>query len=418
MAVMYIPPQYRRPTPSAMGLFAQSMQPMLNSVTQMMLGQAMQTKAEEQQFNRQLPISMLQAGYTQSPTGPIGWDYEQPGKPETALGEQQGMVRLSGKWWEKRKPEPQLFNVPGMSGKLLAYGDKVQYIQGEKGWTTKIAGKDSPYPKGTVYGVNAENEEKIYWSPKDVKWSTPQEGLDENGNPVFFRANNEGKVDILKGATPNPKKGMKIYDRDGNLLVDTSGGKSPELLTPPTTTQLQKETVGLMDQLQEMENLGASAFKDALTLQGKVKAKTLRLADWAKIDIGPENKEFLGRTRNFVEGIEQVFNKYRKEITGAQAAMKEIAMLRDSIINKKMTPTEFEYSFNRYVGQIKRQLRLKRMLLHEGLPADKIGKRLDQLYLSGDDVTPDEIDARGNELKAMNLSDTAVMQQLKKEGYY
>ena len=231
----------------------------------------------------------------------------------------------------------------------------------------------------------------------------------------FFQKNLSTNKISRVGAVP---KGIKLtVGDDGQVTFQTGVGGTADL-TPATKSSLQKEIVGLTGQLGDLEFLGKTAFTDALTIQGKAKKAGLRLADSLKIDIGPENREYLGKTRVFVEGVEQVFNQYRKLITGAQAAMKEITMLRDSILNKKLSPSEFQYSFDRYMGQIKRSLRIKRMLLREGVTSEKaLGKQIDRMFKSNADVPDTEIDARGDELKAGGMSDQAVIQQLRKEGY-
>lgn len=211
------------------------------------------------------------------------------------------------------------------------------------------------------------------------------------------------------------------FETTSEGAVKFSMGGIGDRLTPTTKTQLQKEVVSLTERLNEAESMGAEVYKDALTLQGKAKAGTIRLMDFLKIDpnkyFGPGSKERLGKTRTFIEKIEQIFNAYRKEITGAQAAMREISMLRNSILNRKLTPTEFEYSYKSYIDKIKRQLRLKRMLLRKGVDENQIGQTLDRLYTSGGDVAESEIEARGDELKESGLTDEQVLEQLKREGY-
>jgi len=53
-----------------------------------------------------------------------------------------------------------------------------------------------------------------------------KQGLDETGKAIFFRVSktDSSNIQIVKGVAPEPKKGMKIYDREGNLMVDTTGG--------------------------------------------------------------------------------------------------------------------------------------------------------------------------------------------------
>jgi hypothetical protein len=206
-------------------------------------------------------------------------------------------------------------------------------------------------------------------------------------------------------------KGIRILP-DGTVEI---GG--PQDLGIATKNKLQKEVVDLSGQLQQVTNLENNELTDVLTLQGKIYQKGLRLADFLKVDIGEENKEYLGKARVFIENIEKVFNAYRKEITGAQAAMKEIEMLRTSVLNKKLTPTEFKHSLKSYKEAILRGLRLKRMLLAQGVSGKDLPQKLDEIYVSGRDVPDSEMDRRGDELLSEGLSETETVQKLREEGY-
>jgi len=224
-------------------------------------------------------------------------------------------------------------------------------------------------------------------------------------------------------------KGIKMTLSDGTEIE--IGGPQGSDLSAPTTTALQKSLVGLETQLSDLNAIDTAKFTDALTIPGKIKKLVLRTADKMKIDIGKEGKEYLGKTRVFIENIEQVFNQYRKQITGAQAAMKEIQMLRASILNKEMTPTEFEYSFKSYVSKVKRMMRLTRSLLREGFTNEggKLGKELESRFYTTGDVGDSEVDARGDEIAASlkdKYDDTeegqkqlgqTVYKQLISEGY-
>lgn len=208
-------------------------------------------------------------------------------------------------------------------------------------------------------------------------------------------------------------KGVKMTLADGTV-VEVGGGRD---LTPPVKTQLQKDVVNITERMQDLKVLKQNYRKSFLTYPGRLKRFALREASKLGIELGPEGKEFLAIARQFQEGIEQAFNAYRKEITGAQAAIKEIEMLRDSILNKKLAPDEFEASVDRYMSKMQRGLRLKRMLLNQGVIGKDFGKTLDTLYKAGDDVPDSEIDIRGDELKNSGMTDQEVIEQLRSEGY-
>lgn len=148
-------------------------------------------------------------------------------------------------------------------------------------------------------------------------------------------------------------------------------------LTPSAESEIEKTTGSLLDQLNQLKKLGTGAFTDALTMQGKTKAKVLRLADSIKIPIGEGGKEYLGKSRTFVENLEKFFNAYRKEITGAQAAIQELELLRDSILNRKLTPSEFEASWQNAVDTLTERINLLEELKTQGISKSNINKRLD-----------------------------------------
>ena len=67
------------------------------------------------------------------------------------------------------------------------------------------------------------------------------DGLDENGNPVWFQVDDQGNTRPLQGVTPIPKKPMKIYDGKGNLIAEMggSGGAGSGTMGKPARNKLE-----------------------------------------------------------------------------------------------------------------------------------------------------------------------------------
>jgi len=224
------------------------------------------------------------------------------------------------------------------------------------------------------------------------------------------------------------RTGQKIeVGADGSVTITQGEGAMESPLSKPTQTQIEKDTLALSTQLGDLAALKDNYSREYLTYGGRLKGWSLRQQSKAGFKLGKESKGFVGGMRQFVEGVEQIFNTYRKEITGAQAAMKEIAMLRTSILNKEMSPDEFEYSYNRYVSQIGRQFRLKTKFLREGITNPKeLGKRIDQAYLNNENTDSKDMDMRGDEIASELIKrgvpqeqlQQEVLSMLKKEGYY
>ena len=250
---------------------------------------------------------------------------------------------------------------------------------------------------------------KYFKKPK-TEWKVWDQEVVVDGKKTKFLINNKGELKPITGPTPKGM-GTKVTLADGTV-VEVGGAASP--LTKPAQATTEKEIIGMQDELLQIADIESNEFKEILTLPGQLKQKGLRLVDWLGMDVGKEGQTYLQKARGFVEGLEQYFNQYRKRITGAQAAIKEIEMLRTSVLNKKITPSEYVASVKRVKDMLQRGIRLKRMLLNRGVNDQKA---VDKLFNAGDDVPDTELDRYGNQLESQGLTKEQVLQRLFKEGY-
>ncbi|MCP4668828.1 MAG: hypothetical protein GY849_21025 [Deltaproteobacteria bacterium] len=245
---------------------------------------------------------------------------------------------------------------------------------------------------------------------------------------------------IAKENMPSGSKRSIEVSPEGGFTISEQSGSG---LTQGSTTSLQKAQVKSYEQLDQVEALSKAYAPEYLTYFGKGKRFTLRQMSAAGFKLTDENREYVGKSREFFERIESLFNAYRHDITGAQAAMKEIKMLRESITNKNLVPDEFEYSVKRYTDTIKTQIRMRNYLMEKGfnnkpknkdgsLAAGHYGETLNDLWRSrtikpiGEAFTDEEMDVRGDEIKRIlskqkniseqDLEETTV-KMLREEGY-
>ena len=94
----------------------------------------------------------------------------------------------------------------------------------------------------------------------------------------------------------------------------------------------------------------------------------------------------------FKQNINQIFNAYRKSITGAAASEREMSDLKRSMFNEDQSPVQFEAAFDEFRSELNRSQRLRRKLLREGVTDIKA---FDDAFIRGDD---DDIETRGSEL--------------------
>lgn len=239
---------------------------------------------------------------------------------------------------------------------------------------------------------------------------TIRAGVDPaTGSAAYFRfdsqGNNLGKVE---GVNPPPKSSMTIGP-DGTVTFG-----------PPTSSSnvsdMQKKVTSAIDSVAKLQSIEKAFDPKFLTYTGKGKQKLLSVAEKAGVDLSREQQNALAKHREFIEGVEQFFNAYKKEITGAAAAVSEIQQLKESIINPDLSPTEFKASFDRLKREAVRTINIQNELLAKGIsPTSKnFELQADNLFLSGRGKTFQE---RGQELEQQGLSDEEIVQQLKLEGF-
>ena len=83
-----------------------------------------------------------------------------------------------------------------------------------------------------------------------------------------------------------------------------------------------------------------------------------------------ERKDFLKNSTKFSNEIEQFFNKYKHEITGAAAAEKEIQQLRQSVLNGEMSPSQFKGSVDQLVQKTLGEQNYDKYVLGKGIDTE------------------------------------------------
>ena len=212
-----------------------------------------------------------------------------------------------------------------------------------------------------------------------------------------------------------PKVGGSTSVSIGNI---TAGGNMP--LAKPVVPAMQKDVIYGMDASARLAEIEKRFKPEMLTYMGKAKNAANIFAEKAGMQLDPETKKQVRDMTGFRTSVEQNFNQYRKEITGAAASVQELDRLKKSMFNADMSPTEFEAAFDTYKKEAARVLRLKRAILRSGLPVgtEEFGNQLDSAFLGGAQANSDQdADARGYELEQQGLTPEEVTEKLIEEGY-
>jgi len=102
-------------------------------------------------------------------------------------------------------------------------------------------------------------------------------------------------------------------------------------------------------------------------------------------------KDLQGATTYF-NSVQQFFNDYRKEITGAAAAEKELARLEASFINKDLSASQFKGALDQLVGKYTSEAEFNKNVLRQGLDTAPRDDKRQRLEATGK-YTKEQIDA-------------------------
>jgi hypothetical protein len=140
------------------------------------------------------------------------------------------------------------------------------------------------------------------------------------------------------------------YDEEGRPVVNFGGG-----MTKPNVTKTEASIVAAQNQLRSLRTVGEQVADKYLTYQGRVEGALGGVQD--KLGMDSEMANYNAERGAALQGVEQFFNQYRKEITGAAAAAQELDALKKAVINSDLGPREFKARYNALIAQIEGGLR-------------------------------------------------------------
>jgi hypothetical protein len=148
-----------------------------------------------------------------------------------------------------------------------------------------------------------------------------------------------------QGVLPAPSDTIARPAKGASVTVQVGDGTQA-----PTKGQLTKIQGRILDSeeaLRQLDDIGEDINDEYLTYWGKLQAYAGSILDQAGVSkesaIGGGLVEHGARARAFKNKVQQRFNAYRKEITGAAAALAELDRLEQSFLtDKNMGPETFK----------------------------------------------------------------------------
>lgn len=220
---------------------------------------------------------------------------------------------------------------------------------------------------------NRKNFERLY---KNANGVTPEQQAmianiqrtdDPNEKQAYQTILSESlkaDVEARAAAQDNAYKMAQIQAVNG-LKANSTGGK---YLTTATKNDLQKQYTDGAQTLRQLKNIAESMtdedIQKALTIDGKIKlgiATGLDRIGLGSADafglLGDKNAAEWVETKGVLDGkVGMLFNLYRKNITGAAAAVQELEQLKKAYINGDMSPSLFRTRFNDILAQTENNL--------------------------------------------------------------
>lgn len=286
--------------------------------------------------------------------------------------------------------------------------------------------------------VDKANELKIKQQLADAATTRAANSGKNNGR--FIKFNAQGGVESIA---------------DGVDPASIPAGVSQP--TTGQTSQIQGDVVGLQQMNRQLDSIAKMIKPAYFTYGGEAVQAAAHYGDKLKgipyvgklVEPSKEMREFGAQRKAAMAQIRRHFNLYRKEITGAAAAVAELSQLMDAMINPNLSYPEFQQVFANYRQELNAVLKAKEQVLSQGIPIGdpKFGPAVDNAWAEaqgpsqGKSAMPagtvsGSIDERGDELMAdlarsQGYSSWAmvpdelkpdlaaqVAQQLLGEGYY
>jgi len=254
-----------------------------------------------------------------------------------------------------------------------------------------------------------EAGEKKLMSPEELK-AASQMPISQFQNALKYKVMQFGQVkeyrDMMDAQAPAAasSSGTQIsFNEDGSIASYSS---TP---TMGTKTEMQKDIKNNEKAMTQIEKLQKDYDPSYFTFKGQADASTSKFAEKSKGTPGlegasnlaasvvtgksPEERaQFIEKRSQYINNIEQVFNTYKKEITGAAAGEREIEMLRKSFLNGDMSPSEFQGAMEQVVSKYKSEGDINKSALTTGIDVSPSSTGLTQ-YLKAKGYSDEEINA-------------------------
>ena len=157
---------------------------------------------------------------------------------------------------------------------------------------------------------------------------------------------------FLEYQTQKRGKGTRVEVGPDGYFSFSQGDVEPLELGKAASTEVEKDILGIDEQLRGLDQVAQQYEDEFLTYGGQLAAgadSTLNKLTGGDYTVGGLGTgERAAKRIPFIQSVNRLFNAYRKEITGAAAAVQELESLKKAMLNTDLSPAEFKSAYAAY----------------------------------------------------------------------
>ena len=233
-----------------------------------------------------------------------------------------------------------------------------------------------------------EFQQKKFNTEQGRKEQTVWQIKDKDGNLTKVSSNDGGRTDVNGNQLPNDKFQVGKLTPTGPL--DALGLN--QNLTKAERSRVQQALRSQEEQIGKISDIGKLFAADYLTYTGKAASEIGRWMDkWGEIGSwannlqqkasGEDLVQFNKDRVRFKNKTEQLFMKWKHDVTGAQATVQEISILRGIFLNSDLGPEEFKGELEGFLQDAIEKANMQREQLTEGLSTEQQAEPSMDLYI-------------------------------------
>jgi hypothetical protein len=245
--------------------------------------------------------------------------------------------------------------------------------------------------------------------------------IDPLKQPLFYQVLATGKATPEQARRLSMQMAEKMAEKGGGAsgpsITVVTGGTSTSPLTTASVTKAQGELTDAATSIAALQTLLSSYDEKYRTAYGRARANVGDAVAFMGLST---DKEFRAAKQTWDQEFDQFFNAYRKEITGAGAAVAEIDSLYKSIMSK--APDLVQASLQQLLRKYARNAAIQSEILARGITvgSEQYWREFNSKVLEAQTAemsavpTPNpSIEAFGNKLKAQGIPDDEIIRRIR-----